>query len=231
METQQKRQSLRTSGMSSLVTSQLREMIESGELPPGEKINEREFCEKFDISKTPLREALKVLVAEGLVSHRQFVGYRVTSIDLEELRSVFEMLHALEEFAGSLIASRIKPAELAEIEALHQRMLDYHDAGDKKNYFRTNQAIHAKLIDTAGNPVLASVYNNLMSKVYRARGTANIGQSRWDQSLGEHEEIIASLSGKSGTPLPNVMRRHSENTAKEVLEFLKKHNKAARVIQ
>jgi DNA-binding GntR family transcriptional regulator len=220
MDTQLKRQSLRTSGMSSLVTSQLREMIESGELPPGEKINEREFCEKFDISKTPLREALKVLVAEGLVSHRQYVGYRVTSVDLDELRSVFEMLHALEELAGTLIAERITSADLAEIEALHQRMLTFYQKGDKKNYFRTNQTVHAKLIDAAGNPVLASVYHNLMSKVYRARGTANIGQARWGQSLGEHEEIIASLRGESGTPLPQIMRQHSENTAKEVIEFL-----------
>jgi len=223
METQLKRQSLRTSGMSSLVTSQLREMIESGELPPGEKINEREFCERFDISKTPLREALKVLVAEGLVSHRQYVGYRVTSVDIEELRSVFEMLHALEELAGTLIASRITPSSLAEIETLHQRMLDFYQKGDKKNYFRTNQTVHAKLIDATANPVLASVYHNLMSKVYRARGTANIGQARWDQSLNEHEEIIASLRGESDVPLPQILRKHSENTAKEVIEFLRKH--------
>ena len=98
---------LRTLGMSAEIASRLRTLIEEGELPPGARIDERAFSEMFDVSKTPLREALKVLVAEGLVLHRQYIGYRVAPLDLDELRATLETLHGLEFTAGELAAARL----------------------------------------------------------------------------------------------------------------------------
>ncbi|MCO5399364.1 GntR family transcriptional regulator [Ralstonia sp. 21MJYT02-11] len=208
---------LRTLGMSAEIATRLRTLIEEGELPPGARIDERAFCELFDVSKTPLREALKVLVAEGLVLHRQYIGYRVAPLDLEELRSTFELLHGLEATAGELAASRLSEVAMARLERKHQAMLEAHAAGRRTEYFRINQEIHQLIIDGAANPVLANIYATLMSKVHRARGAANADMLRWQESHEEHEVIMQALR-ESGRPrLAQVLRWHSENTANEVL--------------
>ncbi|ABF10757.1 GntR family transcriptional regulator [Cupriavidus metallidurans] len=211
---------LRTLGMSAEIAARLRTMIQEGELPPGVRIDEKAFCEAFDVSKTPLREALKVLVAEGLVLHRQYIGYRVAPLDLDELRATFETLHGLEAHAGELAAQRLSDAAVTKIERRHQAMIDAHDAGRRTDYFRINQEIHQLIIDGAGNAVLAGIYAMLMSKVHRARGAANADMLRWQESHTEHEEIIAALREPGRPRLADVLRRHSENTAKEVLRVV-----------
>lgn len=208
---------LRTLGMSAEIAARLRTMIEEGEMPPGARIDERAFCEMFDVSKTPLREALKVLVSEGLVLHRQYIGYRVAALDLDELRATFETLHGLEATAGELAATRLSDATMARLERKHQAMLDAHAAGRRTEYFRTNQEIHQLIIDGAANPVLAGIYAMLMSKVHRARGAANADMLRWQESHEEHEAIMSALREPGRPRLAQVLRGHSENTAKEVL--------------
>ncbi len=216
----QKSHKLRTLGMATEITARLRMMIEEGELPPGERIDEKALCELFDVSKTPLREALKTLVSEGLVLHRQYIGYRVAPLDLEELRATFETLHGLEHMAGELAARRLTDKALAAIEKQHGQMLDAYGKGLRTEYFRTNQAIHQMIVDGAGNPVLASIYASLMSKVHRARGAANADMSRWQASHEEHDEIIAALREPGRPRLAEVLRAHSENTAREVLSVV-----------
>ncbi len=216
----QKSHKLRTLGMAAEITARLRMMIEEGELPPGERIDEKALCELFDVSKTPLREALKTLVSEGLVLHRQYIGYRVAPLDLEELRATFETLHGLEHMAGELAARRPTDKALAAIEKQHGQMLDAYGKGLRTEYFRTNQAIHQMIVDGAGNPVLASIYASLMSKVHRARGAANADMSRWQASHEEHDEIIAALREPGRPRLAEVLRAHSENTAREVLSVV-----------
>jgi len=213
---------LRTLGMSAEIAARLRTMIEEGELPPGARIDERAFSELFDVSKTPLREALKVLVSEGLVLHRQYIGYRVAPLDLNELRATFETLHGLEALAGELAAARLSEATLARLERRHQAMIDAHAAGRRTEYFRINQEIHQLIIDGAANPVLAGIYAALMSKVHRARGAANADTLRWQESHEEHEAIMAALREPGRPRLAQVLRSHSENTAREVLSVVER---------
>ncbi|WP_087734933.1 GntR family transcriptional regulator [Paraburkholderia piptadeniae] len=206
--------------MAAEIAARLRVMIDEGELPPGARIDEKELSTAFDVSKTPLREALKVLVSEGRVTHRQYIGYRVAPIDLDDLASTFEMLHGLEAMAGELLRQRVSLAQVAAIAAKHRRMVDCHNAGKRLEYFRLNQQIHQMIVDAAGNPVLTNVYASLMSKVHRARGAANADTLRWAESLGEHEAILAALEDPDHANLPQILREHSENTAREVLAVL-----------
>ena len=161
-----------------------------------------------------------MLVAEGLVLHRQYIGYRVAPLDLDELRATFETLHGLEATAGELAASRLSEVAMARLERKHQAMLDAHEAGRRTEYFRINQEIHQLIIDGAANPVLASIYAALMSKVHRARGAANADMLRWQESHEEHEAIMAALREPGRPRLAQVLREHSENTAKEVLSVV-----------
>lgn len=206
--------------MSAEIAARLRTMIQEGELPPGVRIDEKAFCDAFDVSKTPLREALKVLVSEGLVLHRQYIGYRVAPLDLDELRATFETLHGLEAHAGELVAERMSDAALAKIERKHQAMIDAHAAGKRTDYFRINQEIHQLIVDSAGNAVLSGIYATLMSKVHRARGAANADMLRWQESHEEHEAIMAALREPARPRLSKILREHSENTAKEVLRVV-----------
>jgi len=211
---------LRTLGMSAEIAASLRTMIQEGELPPGARIDEKAFCDAFDVSKTPLREALKVLVAEGLVLHRQYIGYRVAPLDLDELRETFETLHGLEAHAGELVAQRLSDTALARIERKHQAMIDAHAGGKRTDYFRINQEIHQMIVDSADNAVLSGIYATLMSKVHRARGSANADQLRWQESHEEHDAIMAALREPGRPRLAAILRDHSENTAREVLRVV-----------
>lgn len=211
---------LRTLGMSAEIAARLRTMIQEGELPPGVRIDEKAFCDAFDVSKTPLREALKVLVSEGLVLHRQYIGYRVAPLDLDELRATFETLHGLEAHAGDLAAQRLNDAALAKIERKHQAMIDAHDSHRRTDYFRINQEIHQLIVDSADNAVLSGIYATLMSKVHRARGAANADLMRWQESHEEHEAIMAALREPGRPRLAAILREHSENTAREVLRVV-----------
>lgn len=211
---------LRTRGMAAEIAARLRVMIDEGELPPGARIDEKELSTAFDVSKTPLREALKVLTSEGRVTHRQYIGYRVAEIDLDDLVATFELLHGLEAMAGELVGQRITDNEVAAIAGRHRRMVEYHQAGKRLEYFKLNQQIHQAIIDAAANPVLAGVYSTLMSKVHRARGAANADTLRWAESASEHEAILAALEDPAHRDLPRILREHSENTAREVLDVL-----------
>jgi DNA-binding GntR family transcriptional regulator len=212
---------VRRSGLYTAIADRLRDMIQEGELSPGSRIMEKEVCDYFEISKTPLREALKVLVAEGLITHRQHLGYHVAPIDLDEIEAAFEVLHGLEEIAGRHLAERVDDESLAAIERKHQLMQSHHRNGKRTAYYRLNQEIHQMIVDAARNPVLSAVYANLMTKIHRARGVVNADTLRWNESLTEHGEIFAAMCNRDREVLPRLLREHSEHTGREVMKVLR----------
>ena len=215
-----KRISLRGTGMYAAIAERLREMILEGELPPGGRIDEKALCEYFDISRTPLREALKTLVTEGHVTHRQHMGFQVAPIDKNEIAAIFEVLHGLEETAGRLAAQRIDDKRMKVLLEHHRTMETYHREGKRTAYYRANQKVHQQIVDVAGNSVLSDLYASLMSKIHRARGAANADVLRWAESLGEHHDILDALSRRDGACLARLLREHSEHTADEVMKVL-----------
>jgi DNA-binding GntR family transcriptional regulator len=212
---------VRRSGLYTGIADRLREMIQEGELAPGSRIMEKELCEYFDISKTPLREALKVLVAEGLITHRQHLGYHIAAIDIDEIASIFEVLHGLEDIAGSYLSTRLDQDALSAIERKHQAMVMHHANGKRATYFRLNQEIHQMLIDAVRNPTLSAIYTSLMTKIHRARGIANADSFRWKESLAEHEALIEAMRASDQEALRRLLREHSEHTAQEVMKALR----------
>jgi DNA-binding GntR family transcriptional regulator len=215
-----KRISLRGTGMYAAIAERLREMILEGELAPGKRIDEKALCEQFDISRTPLREALKTLVTEGHVTHRQHMGFQVAPIDKQEIAAIFEVLHGLEETAGRLAAQRIDDKQMKVLMDRHHTMQTYHREGKRTAYYRANLKVHQQIVDVASNAVLSELYASLMNKIHRARGAANADVLRWAESLGEHGEILDALSKRDGACLARLLREHSEHTAAEVMKVL-----------
>lgn len=193
------------------LVDRLRELIIEDQLEPGEKIPERTLCESFAVSRTPLREALKVLASEGLVKLEPNRGARVTRVTIEELSMAFPVLAALEAVAGELACKRIKAAEISAIRRYHDAMMRHFEKGDRSAYFKANQKIHDAILAAAGNAILSQQHQSVATIVRRARYLANADGQRWAQAISEHVEILEALQARDGSRLANLMRQHQEN--------------------
>ena len=198
------------------VTARLRDMIVEGEYPPGSRLPERVLCETFGISRTPLREALKVLASEGLLELAPNRGARVAGLTADDVDELFPVMGALEALAGELAGARITDTELAEIRALHYQMVLHHKRGERPPYFDLNQQIHEKILEAARNPTLTASYTNLSGRIRRARYTANIDAARWAQATAEHEEMLEALDTRDGGRLAEILKRHLRNKCETV---------------
>ena len=198
--------------------SRLRALITEGDLPPGSRIQERELCERFGVSRTPLREALKVLASEGLVDLTPHRGARVTRLSGTDLRDAFEIVAALEALAGELACARIDQAGLDRLAALQGEMSGHYRRGDLAAYFRCNQEIHETINRAAGNAQLTEMYDLLSRRVRRARYLANHSPERWATALREHEAILDALQRRAGPECAALLRAHLEHKLYTVAE-------------
>lgn len=199
----------------------MQEMIVTGQLPPGSKVPEKQLCESFGVSRTPLREALKVLAAERLVILEPHRGAWVSKITVADLEEVFPVMGAFEALAGELACRSITDEEIAEVRRLHERMIACYEQRDLQGYFEANQKIHEAILVAARNETLIAQYRALATQVRRARFIANMTQERWKQATEEHEEIMACLEARDGERLARVLQRHLQNKLETVRTWLK----------
>lgn len=190
------------------VVDHLRNFIIEGLLAPGVKLNERTLCETLGISRTPLREALKVLAAEGLIDILPNRGASVSQMSEAEIRETFELMGGLEAFSGELACERMTPAELSEIKALHYAMLACREQNDLSGYYSRNQAIHDKINDAARNSALRQTYIAVNRRLQALRFRSNFQTAKWDSAIRDHEAMIAALDARDGKRMADIMRSH-----------------------
>lgn len=213
-------QRLRRSTLHDQVVTRLRDLIVEGQLAPGSRVPERELCERFDISRTPLREAMKVLAWEGLLDLSPNRGASVSAVSIEAVDEVFPVMGALEALSGELACRYITDAEIEAIDARHQRMVRHYRKQQLDEYFRSNQEIHEAILSAARNPTLARTYQGLSGRVRRMRYIANLEQSRWDQAVSEHEDMLRALHERNGEALAHILRTHLKNKLDAVKDYL-----------
>jgi DNA-binding GntR family transcriptional regulator len=201
--------------------SRLRDHIVEGNIPDGGRILERELCELLGISRTPLREALKVPASEGLVDLLPNRGARVRSLNEEDLRELFDLMGGLESLAGRLACENIEDSEITEIERLHHEMYGYYLHRDMHNYFRVNQAIHQAIVAASRNGALQATYNTLAGRIRRVRYTANFARdhARWGEAMREHEGILDALRRRAGNDLADILFNHLRNKRRAASEI------------
>lgn len=204
----------------------LRQMIFDGELEDDVRIPEKALCERFSISRTPLREALKVLANEGLITLLPNRGARVARITPEHIDEVFPVMGALEAVAGEIAAGSISEEGIAEIRALHYQMALHHTRGERPQYFSINQKIHECILEAANNPTLTQLYKTLSGRIRRARYSANISKNRWDQAMQEHERILHALSERDGKRLGELLKNHLLNKREAIKGTISEHEKS-----
>ncbi|WP_294607817.1 GntR family transcriptional regulator [Roseovarius sp.] len=190
------------------ITNRLRQMILEGQLEAGEKINEKLLTEQFGVSRTPLREALKVLAAEGLLDLIPHRGAVITRQSEDELAEVFHVLAALEGLAGELATLAASDADLNEIEAMTQKLRRSYEETDRPTYFRINQAIHKAILRATGNETLQRSHELLAYRVQRARYQANLTPERWRAAVEEHEAIAKALCARDAATTAQRMKEH-----------------------
>ena len=203
------------------LVERVRRQIVEGVLEPGEKISEKDLCAAYAVSRTPLREALKVLAREGLVVLTPHRGAHVSRLTISDIEEAFPVIGALEGLAGELACAQATDQEIEKISFIHKKMETAYRNKDRLRYFRFNKDIHEALAIAARNPTLNRMREMLDGRVRRARYYANISTGRWDQAMKEHEAILAALKARDGMRLGRILQDHLANklaTLRDVIE-------------
>lgn len=186
----------------------IREMILRDELSPGMPIRERRLAQELGVSRTPLREALKILRADGLVELSPRRGATVAEPSPGELRHLLQVLGALEGFAGHLACDVVTDAEIRQLRALHYDMLAAYMRSDRLSYFHHNQAIHRLLVEVTRNTVLIDHHRKVNAQVYRIRYISNLRTERWVSAIQEHEAILDALEQRDRPRIREILEGH-----------------------
>ncbi len=185
-----------------IVTDALRDLIARGELAPGTLLRQREIAQRFEVSPTPVREALRRLESEGLVSYDVHRGSRVATDDLEEQEENFRILAALEALASSLAAAKVTDSDLDEIRRLEQAFAECSDGDAALKH--ANRDFHFRIYECARSPLLLS----LMRVLWRAFPN---GPQYWrphGESVGQHRDLVAALAARDADAAAEITRQH-----------------------
>ncbi len=190
------------------VATRLRDRIWSGELSAGSFLDEVLLCEQLSISRTPLREALKVLASEGLVRHEPRRGSFVSEVSDGDLEEIFPVIALLEGRAAYEAANKATDADIAILDTLHAQLQNHASQGDISAYFATNYQIHEALISLANNHWLAQVTDGLRKILKLARRQGLQAPQRMASSLREHMAIFAAIRAKDSAGAEAAMKTH-----------------------
>jgi DNA-binding GntR family transcriptional regulator len=202
------------------VLSRLRDMIIEGMLPPGSRINEGQVGASLGVSRTPLREAIKTLVSEGLVEILPAKGAIVRRFDQRDVFHILEVIKCLEQAAARLLCATASDAELEALTALHDEMMRLYACRDRLACFKCNQNIHSGLVRASGNPVLAQMHEQLQSRIKRVRFVGNDRPDRWAGAVAEHEEMRAAWRARDGERLAAIIGLHLDRTMDRVRDAI-----------
>ena len=206
--------------LSATLAERLRQMIVESELAPGARLNERALGDRLGASRTPLREAFRILASEGLVELTPNRGARVVVLSPEDIRDTFELMGALEALSGELACARIADDEVTAIRALTFRMLACHARRDLPAYYRINRAIHDRINRAARNATLTQTYERLNLRIQNLRFRSNFDDDKWAQAAAEHLRMVELLAARDGAALGALLRHHHAQKCTAVLDLV-----------
>jgi len=201
----------RSESVTSSAIRTLRNLITIGELEPGSRISERSICEQYGYSRTPVREAFKILALEGLIEISQNKGATVAQMSRKEVADVLQILKALEGVAAEAACERISLEEMARLERLHEALTRAFEDGELMTYFEINQHIHQAILSASGNEALSKTYHSLSGRIQRYRYVGNLNDARWAKALTEHTHIMTALRDRDAPLLKQILASHLDN--------------------
>lgn len=191
------------------VAELLRQRIFNRELAPGSWIDELKLAEEYGISRTPLREALKVLATEGLVTMKVRRGAYVTEVSERDLADVYHLLALLESDAAGVVATQATAPQLKELQGLHEEL--EKAAGNRERFFEINEAFHMRLLEIANNRWRDQMVADLRKVMKLNRHNSLLKSGRIEESLAEHRAIMQALAARDAEGTAQRMREHFKN--------------------
>ena len=191
------------------VADRLRQQIYSRVLEPGSWIDEMKLAQEFGISRTPLREALKVLAVEGLVTMKLRRGAYVTEVSRDDVSQVYHLLALLESDAAATVAAHADAAQRAQLQQLHARL--EKQARQRDAFFATNEQFHMALLEIAGNRWALQIVTDLRKVMKLNRHHSLFKQGRLSDSLAEHRALMDAISARDAERARALMRAHFEH--------------------
>ncbi|MCK6426953.1 MAG: GntR family transcriptional regulator [Burkholderiaceae bacterium] len=191
------------------VAERLRERIFNRELEPGSWIDEQKLAQDFGISRTPLREALKVLAVEGLVTMKVRRGAYVTEMSAQDVQQCYHVLALLESDAAGEVAAHATPAQIAQLRTLHDRL--EREVHQREFFFATNEAFHLQLLTLGGNRWSLQIVGDLRKVMKLNRHHSLFKQGRLEESLAEHRALMEAIERRDGDAARRLMREHLDN--------------------
>ena len=197
------------------VTDRIRQLIVESHLQPGQRVPELEISRDLGVSRTPIREALKVLAAEGLVELLPLRGAMVKTFSKKDATDMLALMAVLEIFAADK-ACKADQKKVDQVLALQARMSLLHAKGKRSEYFEVNQQIHDAIVAMADNASLSLVHSALSKRMRSLRFSGNSTPDNWRNALKEHEEIAAALQQRDTKKIKKAVGLHFKNTVKRI---------------
>ena len=194
----------------------VRDRVVEGSLPAGGFIDEPSLALELEVSRTPVREALKVLAFEGLVDIFPNQGSYVAQITAEDAQELIELLAELEGFAGELACQRYTDEMLKSLARTHEDMILAYHRDDKPTYFKLNQRVHDDIVTASGNKHLGEAHRRCTRRLRRIRYISNLQRTAWEQSVIDHEAILKALTARDADATRQIMTDHAADIWKTV---------------
>lgn len=217
-----RRRAFRREALHEQVVDRLRQMVLKGDFDPGERLNELAIAEALNVSRTPLREAIKLLASEGLLELLPGRGARVRRFSPAEIRDLFEVIAALERHAAECAVAGMKENVRAELQRLYDKMVAAHVAHDRRAYFQANQKIHATIVAESKSPELIALHANLAKKARHDRHATLLSEERWDESMQEHTAFNEAVQAGDAERAGRLMLDHVRLTGEALADIIRR---------
>ena len=204
------------------IADMLRDMIMTGKLAEGDKVNEGKLCSTMGISKTPLREALRVLSVEGLIELVPNRGAFVTKPTLEEITEMFDIMSLLEGFCARSACEKMSRENFSQLEKLHARLEENFELRNQEGYIRMNNQFHSYLQELAGNRTLNQIVSGLRKKILLYRFQSLNMQERFKNSIEEHRQLLEAFRQRNHKKAEMLMQTHLKNQASALVNLAEK---------
>lgn len=208
----------------------LRDRIVKGELAPWDRLIERRLSAELAVSRTPVREALKLLEADGLIEISLHRGAQVVPYRADDAQRLFDVISVLEGLAARRLTERLTPEVLHRLEDLHAQMLAFHRRGETQQYFDINTVIHDLIVEACENPVLAETHRRLIARARRGRFLAIMEPERLAQAVSEHEAVMCAFRDRDTEMAARIWEQHLRHTGSTVTDVLRAQETAAVVV-
>ncbi len=200
----------------------IRDEITYGELLPGERVTEKELSEKFQASRSTIRECLRQLESEGLLAFENHKGFRVSKLSIRQVEEIYDLRLLLESYGTRLTAERATPAEVAHLEKLQEGCRKAAAKSDLKSWIKYNSAFHLFFYDHCGNDNLKLLLDTLKRRIYRYQYIIIRIPGHFENYLAQHHKIIEACRHNDGRTAEKVMQAHLSVIKKVLLDQFEK---------